>query len=372
MSHFRFLPGRALRLACALLLSSGLAMAGSVVDIAGRKVDIPPQVHRVLLGEGRLFYAMSLLEGKQPFARIAGWQGDFRLLDKQGYAAYRQRFPEIDRIPLIGQTSESTISPEKVLTLKPDLAIFSISGHGPSLSSPLVDLLNRAGVPVVFVDFRDKPLEHTVPSMRVLGAALDRRAQAEAFIRFYDSKLALIRQRVGKLPQTARPLVFTDVRADTFDNLMTAGKGSFGEMVEVAGGRNLGSSLLNTALGPVNIEQVLVNQPTYYLATGAAAPDSNKGLQLGAATDRNATLASLQRVGSREQLKGLPAARGSHVFAAWHMFYDMPQHIILIEALAKWLHPELFRDVDPQRSWTEMQQRFGAMPAGGSYWLARP
>lgn len=372
MTPFRFLPGRAFHLACALLLTSFMATASSVVDIAGRKVDLPPRVQRVLLGEGRLFYAMSLLEGKQPFARIAGWQGDFRLLDIQGYAAYRQRFPQIDSIPLIGQTSEATISPEKVLTLKPDLAIFSISGHGPNLGSPLVDLLTRAGVPVVFVDFREKPLEHTVPSMRILGAALDRRNQAEAFIRFYEGKLALIRQRVARLPAQARPLVFTDVRADTFDNLMTAGKGSFGEMVEVAGGRNLGSSLLATPLGPVNIEQVLVSQPSYYLASGAAAPGSSKGLQLGAATERNAALASLQRVGSRTQLKGLPAARGAHVFAAWHMFYDMPQHIILIEALTKWLHPAQFSDIDPQRSWTEMHQRFGAMQPGGTYWLAKP
>ncbi len=351
------------------LLASQHAAAVVVKDIAGRSVNVPDKVERVLLGEGRLFYALSLLEGKKPLARIAGWQGDFRMLDPQGYAEYRQHFPEIDKIPLIGKTSEASISPEKVLTLRPDLAIFSTSGHGPGLDNPIVQQLTQAGVAVIFVDFRDKPLEHTVPSLRLMGKALGRSQQAESFIRFYEDKRNTIQRRLAAVPAAQRPLVFADVRAGTIEELTTAGKGSFGELVELAGGRNLGSALLDAPLGQVNPEHVLVQKPTHYFASGAAGPGDKTGVKFGAAVSRADALASLAAMGQREQLKGLPAARNGNTFAGWHMFYIMPQHIILAEAMAKWLHPAQFKDVDPARSWQDMHQRFAAFTPAGTYWV---
>jgi iron complex transport system substrate-binding protein len=369
----RMLQGGLINILLLLSFCSLSAAHASVVqDITGRSVRVPDKVQRVLLGEGRLIYAMSLLEGKQPFARIVAWQGDFRLLDKQGYAAYRQRFPQIDQIPLIGQVSEATISPEKILSLKPDLAIFSVSGHGPGVHNPIVQQLTKLGVPVIFVDFRAKPLENTVPSLRAMGQALGRSKQAESFIRFYQGKLADIKARVARAPATQRPLVFADIRAGGFEHLMSAGHGSFGEMLEVAGGRNLGSSLLTVPLGPVSVEHVLMQKPGYYLATGSAAPTDSSGVKLGAGVSRAQARASLLAMGQREQLKGLSAARGEHTFAAWHMFYVLPQHIVLLEAMAKWLHPDQFRDVDPARTWADMQKRFNAPMPDGTYWLSHP
>lgn len=62
------------------LMAGSSALAATVTDMAGRTVTIPAKVERILLGEGRLFYAVSLLEGKKPLDRIVGWQGDFRKL----------------------------------------------------------------------------------------------------------------------------------------------------------------------------------------------------------------------------------------------------------------------------------------------------
>jgi len=161
------------------LLMSGLACAHTVTDLAGRKVDVPDKVSHILLGEGRMIYSLSLLEGKNPFTRIAGWQGDFRGLDVQGYAAFQKHFPEADNVPLVGGTSAETFSVEKALAVHPDLAIMALSGgHGPSPDSEAVKQLEAAGVAVIFVDFSDHPLSNTVPSMRLLGKALDRNQHA--------------------------------------------------------------------------------------------------------------------------------------------------------------------------------------------------
>lgn len=84
--------GLTMSLAAGAVLMSSAAWAETVVDAAGRTVEVPEKVERILLGEGRMIHAVALLEGDKPLARIAGWQGDFRKLDPQSYAVYKAKF----------------------------------------------------------------------------------------------------------------------------------------------------------------------------------------------------------------------------------------------------------------------------------------
>lgn len=43
------------------LMTSFAAWSGTVTDVAGRTVQVPDKVNRILLGEGRLFHAIALL-----------------------------------------------------------------------------------------------------------------------------------------------------------------------------------------------------------------------------------------------------------------------------------------------------------------------
>lgn len=364
-----FAAGRKLALGLVMGWMGMAAQAAVVTDIAGRQVEVPARVERILLGEGRLFYAFALLEGKQPLARIAGWQGDFRYLDPQTYAQYKAKFPAIDRIPLIGKTNEESVSAEKVLTLKPDIAVFSIAGHGPSLDNPIVKQLEAAQVPVIFVDFRIKPMENTIPSLRIMGRALQREATAERFIRFYQEQLRAVTGPVSAIPAAQRPTVFLDVRAGAFDHVASAGKGSLGEMVDAAGGRNIGDTLLPIALGEVNMEKVLAMNPSVYIATGAGAPDARTGLKFGADVSPAMARESLQRMARRGHVGALAAVRNGNTYGAWHHFYNTPYHVVLIQQIAKWLHPARFARLDPQASWVRMHKEFLAIEPQGTYWV---
>lgn len=252
------------------LMAGSSALAATVTDMAGRTVTIPAKVERILLGEGRLFYAVSLLEGNKPLDRIVGWQGDFRKLDPQTYAIYKAKFPQIDQIPLIGNTTADSISPEKVLTLNPDIAIFGLSGHGPGKGSELVKQLEKAGVPVVFVDFRNSPLKNTLPSMRLLGKALHREQQAENYINFYQDNVDKVTDITNKIPEDKKPSVFIELRAGASEECCgTAGKGNMGDFIDQAGGNNIAKNLLPGSLGTVNLEKVLAAKPDIYIASGA-------------------------------------------------------------------------------------------------------
>lgn len=369
MTHRDFLrrAQRGLLLGLLLLGLPWAASAATLTDLAGRQVQVPEKVEHILLGEGRMIYSLSLLEGQNPFARLAGWQGDFRGLDVQGYEAYRKVFPQADQVPLVGGTSAETFSVEKALAVHPDLAIMALSGgHGPSPDSEAVQQLEAAGVAVIFVDFSDHPLSNTVPSMRLLGQALGREQQAEAFIAFYQQSLARVSDTLAKAGKVQQPKIFIDMLAGLQDCCGSPGTGNFAEMIKLAGGRNIADGRIPGPIGVLNVEYILSSDPDVYVATGVFAAGQG-GVTLGYSATLPQARDSLRQAARRPPLNELRAVRQGNVHGLWHIFYDSPEHLVAVQALAKWLHPQLFKDLDPDQTRRELYQRFMPIPASGVF-----
>ncbi|WP_369310844.1 ABC transporter substrate-binding protein [Providencia rettgeri] len=357
----------------ALLASASLnAWSATVTDIAGRTVEVPDNVNRILLGEGRLFSAVALLEGDKPIERIVGWQGDLRKLDPQTYAVYKAKFPAIDNIPLIGNTSADSVSAEKVLTLNPDIAIFGLSGHGPGKNSELVKQLEKAGVPVVFVDFRDNPLKNTLPSMRLLGKALNREEVAKKYVDFYERNQKLVTDITSNIPEDKKPSVFIELRAGAFEDCCgTAGDGNMGNFIDVAGGKNIAKGVLPGALGTMNLEKIIAADPNIYIASGAKAPGSKDiGVQLGAQSTLQDAKESLKTITHRKGINSLSAIKDKQDYAIWHNYYNSPYNVIATQVFAKWFYPEQFSGLDPQKTLEELHREFLAVEPTGVYWVS--
>ena len=372
-SSNRFLTGAALSVMLGLFSAESLAV--TVTDIAGRTVTVPDNVERIVLGEGRLFFALSLLEGQKPFDRIVGWQGDFRKLDPQTYAVYKAKFPQIDAIPLIGNTSADSISPEKVLTLNPQVAIFGLSGHGPGKESALVGQLQKAGVPVVFVDFRSSPLKNTLPSMELLGKVLNREKQAQDYIKFYQENIRRVTDVTQDIPEQDKPKVFLELRASTADDCCrSAGNGNMGDFIDLAGGANIAKPLLPGPLGQVNLEKVIASQPDVYIASGGSAPqkagDANPpaSLILGAQVTPQQAQTSLTPLLKRKGISTLKAVEEGRSYGIWHNYYNSPYNVMAVQAFAKWFYPQKFADLDPEQTQKQMYQQFLAVEPTGTYW----
>lgn len=296
-------------LACA---ATQAALAGQVKDLAGRRVQVPEKVQRVLLGEGRLIYTLALLEGRQAFDRVVGWQGDFRGLDVQGYAAFSQVFPQAAQVPMVGGATSESFSVEKALSVRPDVAIMTLAGgHGPAPGSEAVRQLEAAGVPVVFVDFSSHPLANTVPSLRLMGQVLGRQTRAEEYIRFYEEHVDRVRERVAQAaarPDFRRPSVFIDMLAGLQECCGSPGKGNFGEMVALAGGDNIGAGRIPGPIGKLNPEYILARDPQVYVATGVFAAGQG-GVALGYQATPAQARESLRAVARRPETRELTAVR---------------------------------------------------------------
>ncbi|MBB5320959.1 ABC transporter substrate-binding protein [Marinobacter oulmenensis] len=351
-----------------MVLFSMSAGAREVVDVTGRTVVVPDHVERVLLGEGRLIYSLALLERSDLTERVVGWQGDFRMLDVQGYQAFQRSFPDMAEIPLVGGSSAQTFSVEKALALAPDVVFLTVTGgHGPGSGSAAVRQLEKASVPVVYVDFSAHPLTNTLPSIRAMGQVLERDKEAEAFIRFYRQQLkrvASVLDSAREAPEFHRPTVFLDMLAGLRDCCGSPGEGNLGELIALAGGENIGAKLIPGPFGTLNPEYILTRDPEVYIATGVFAGDQG-GVTLGYQATRAAARRSLEAVAHRDATSALTSVREGRVYGLWHIFYDSPEHFLAVQALARWLHPELFPNLDPYATRAEFYRRFMPIPETG-------
>ena len=362
---------RAAVAATALFCALPGAQARQVTDLAGRVVTVPDHPKRVLLGEGRFVFAMALLDRQDPVARLVGWQGELKQQDPYSWNQLVKRYPEAANVPLIGKTAEASVSPEKIVSLQPDVAVFSLSGHGPGRNNPMIATLQAAGIPIVFIDFRQHPVENTVPSMRILGQALDRQAEADAYIAFYEDHLARVRKIVDPVPQAQRPRVFVEMLAGVWPACChTTGNGSFGELLEAAGGVNVAAPVLPGAIGDVSLEFLLNAQPDVYIATGSRSEPGRPGLLAGPGATARVSADSLSILLARDGIRDLDAVKRRRAYGIWHAFYNSPYNVAAIEAMTTWLYPERAASLDPQGTLDALYRQFLDVDNAGTYWTA--
>lgn len=364
-----YLKGMALALGLTL---STLTLAASVTDLAGRQVTLPAKVGRIILGEGRMLTTLAILEKQQLPQRVVGMLGDFEQLDPAGYAQYRQRFPALDKVVRLGKTSAATFSAEQAIALKPDLAIFSLSGHGPDVNDhATLKRLQAAGITVLYVDFTRDPLLHTVRSVEVLGQALGRQQEAAEFIAFYQAEMDKVRQRLQRTRR--QPTVFLESRVGlSRECCETMTHGMIGRLLDAAGGHNIAGKLVPGMHGTVNLEFLLKAQPEVYIGTAIGNPASVArgvpSIALGSGIDAATARASLRKVLTRPGFPQLKAVAGKRAFAIWHHYNYSAQNIIGLQAMAKWLYPQEMADLQPEDTLRRFYQRFQPVALNGTYW----
>ncbi len=369
---------RLLTLAAALSIFTGLAQAGETItltDVSGREVTVEVPVRHMILGEGRFLPSLGILDPENPVRWVAGMMAEFKNLDPATFAQYQEKFPEIDDIPLVGRSGEATFSVEKAITVEPDVAIFGInSGHGPgSDSHEVLRQFGAAHIPVVMIDFRNKPFENTQKSIRILGKLMGKEDQAEAFVKFYEDNLAKVKSGLAGI--TDKPKVFLESRVGLHGSCCEAmGNQMIGKFVELAGAENIFAGRIPGVISQISVEQLLVDQPDIFVATAIGGAtmtaEQNAGrIILGTYANAEMSRASLAKSMERTGLPHLDAVKTDRVYAVWHHFYNTPMNITALQAMAKWFHPEQFADLDPNATLAEFFDRFQPVALDGVYWI---
>jgi iron complex transport system substrate-binding protein len=338
-----------------------------VTDVTGRSVTLAAPARRILLAEGRQIIALSLIH-PAPVDVLAGWLGDFRKNDPETFALYRKKFPEIEKLPVLGIGNDGTFSVEQAIAIRPDLAVLGISFAPGGRSNDVARQLEAAGIPVVFTDFFVTPFENTIPSLRILGRVTGRDKEADEFAAFYAQHMKRIADRLVRAP-ARRPSILVETHAGISDCCYAPGAGNIGRFIAFAGGDSISAQVSAGPTAHLGLEYVISKSPEIYVATGGAHLNAIGGLVIGPGFDAQTIRARLAAVVARPGFPELRAVRDGRVHALFHNMLATPLNLLATEALAKWINPDLMKDIDPDATMAEINTRFLAVPMSGTYWI---
>ena len=106
------------------------------------------------------------------------------------------------------------------------------------------------------------------------------------------------------------------------------------------------------------------------MGTGGIHLQGSGGLVMGPGIAPAISREILGVLAQRPGIAGLDAVRHRRVHGIWHLFNNMPLNVLALEALAKWFHPALYEDVDPDASLREVNEKFLPVPLEGTYWIS--
>ncbi|MFJ4132251.1 ABC transporter substrate-binding protein [Pseudomonas cyclaminis] len=352
------------------LASATMAAPTTVTDLLGRKVQVNLPVQRVILGEGRQLYLLAALDTQNPIERIVGWRKDLIQSDPDTYNAYLRKFPGIANIPTFGGFEDGTFDIEQAISQRPDVIILNIEAQHATEDARYIEKLGALGIPVVYVDFRNQPMTNTEPTMRLFGQLFGKEQRAEDFIAFRNQQIRRVTDVIAA-QQPARPTVFIErIGGYTDDCCLSFGNENFGLFVEMAGGNNIAKGIIPSTFGQLNPEQVIVANPDQVVVTSAnweAFAPGGHWVGVGPGADMAQARSKLSWYTQRPAYAGIKAQQTQAFHAIWHQFYNSPYQFVAIQQLAKWFHPDLFADLDPETSFRELHERFLPVPYAPGY-----
>jgi len=235
-------------------------------------------------------------------------------------------------------------------------------------------MLDGIGVKLVYIDFREHILKNTVPSLHILGQLFGKEQRADEVAAYWQAQLDRV-ANVLKQANPPRPNVFMYRAAGLQECCGTFGPDNFGLMTELAGGHNIGSDFLPGYTGTINPEQVIASNPDVIVVTGSNwthSPGAEGYVTVGpdAAKVAGTSRQALEKLMQDPAFTGSKAVENGDVHAIWHQFYTSPYQFVAIQEMAKWFHPDLFKDLDPDATFTDFASKFLPIPYAPGYWVS--
>ncbi len=345
------------------------AWAGTitVTDTLDRKVEVPANAQRILLGF--YFEDFFAVGGPDVYDRVVAisrdaWEG-WRNMQWQ---AYVKAVPRIAELTDVGEADSGTFSLETAVAAKPDVAILAAWQH--SALGDQVGRLEAAGIPVVVLDYNAQEVAKHVTSTIALGAILGKSERAKRLADLYAGAHADVAARIKTV--TDRPRVYVELArkgAGEIDN--SYGNTMWGKLVETAGGINIAKDQI-AKWGPLNPEFVLAQNPDAIILAGSGWPGRDKAVLMGPGVSQSISHDRMRPYLGRPGWKGLSAVKDGEVHALYHGGARTLYDFAFLQYIAKTLHPDLFKDIDPQANLNAFFAEFMPIQFDGTYMTRLP
>ncbi len=291
-----------------------------LVDQAGREVEVPEEIERVVaLDTGLCGIILALGQ----WDSVVGTTR-YTVLDD----LLMEVIPDLEAVPTPGTSTDVSI--ESLLELEPDVVIGG-------WEIDFIHQIEAAGIPALYVEpvtFQDQ-----FDEVLLIGELYSEEERAAELIAWMEDKLQQVYTRVeGQEP--VRTLYIWGDPADPMS------MGTFGgapdirnEMLDFAGGENVAAGI-DQRWPSVALEQVLDWDPEVIIVWGwADALEPKHFLE-------------------NEDWQPVSAVANGRVYKLPRWSSWSPPETIMVLQMAKWLHPEQTADLDPDQWLDELKETF--------------
>lgn len=313
------------------LIILGTEKTLTFVDSRGEDVTVNMPVKRIIALSDPHADAIRVLEAENHVVGVSS-----------GLAEEKMLLPVMSKRPVVG--SSSNPDPEAILALNPDIAITYATWN--------VGLEEKVEPYVTIVRIDLSLPETIVEDMKKFGYILDKRREAEEFIDWYKGCMDEIRNRTEGLSEDDKPRVYLELYPDIWMD-KTMSKGSSGDwQCIIAGGINIAGDLPESS-HKVDPEWIIEQDPeiivqivTSKLPSGYDMDDITgiKGIREDAMTCK--------------EWQNITAVKNENIYVVASDIRCGIQMVISTTYWAKWFHPELFEDLDPQAIHREYLDKF--------------
>jgi len=304
----------------------------TLVDSAERIVTVKKPIRRIVC----CWY--------QPTEVMRTFGENDKIVGLSDYILKSEFFEDFSDIPSVG--SPNTPNYEKILEFQPDVVFIT---KWSTSWEDVTDKFEPLDIKVLCFDFLDP--ETFVDEVRKTGYILDKNDRAVELIEFYQEFMDTIEKEVEELSIENKPKVYYEYKP----YYALAGGTAWHKQIVMAGGINIFANE-PVPFPQVNPEAVIEQNPDIIVSL-SMGDGSGGGYNTENATELEAVRDEIM---NRPELQNVNAVKTGRVYAVGgeYVFQGSPRHFVAIGYLAKWFHPELFEDLDPQAIHQEYLTRF--------------
>lgn len=296
----------------------------TIIDATGEEVIIENPIERIVVLNTN---AAEIVRALGAADRVVGVH--MRLTERLRF------YPEMSKLPTVGKWREPDI--EAILALNPDIVLAFENWPAPE---KLEEKLQGTGVTVVRLNFfKASTLREEVIA---LGKILGAETEANNYVAWHDAVVNPIKEKVAAMSEKERARVFIEGRmggGKEFGRRAWGPGTGMHDLVVAAGGINIVEGYVE-GFADVEVEWILKENPDVIIARSFKG-----GYETDDHTEVKAYYEILQEVPGFAKLK---AVQENRVYIITGAIASGPQYPAGLAAVARWLYPDKFADLDPQ------------------------
>ncbi|MGE7990542.1 ABC transporter substrate-binding protein [Pseudomonas sp. NPDC089554] len=335
----------------------------TLTDLAGRQVVLHQAPQRILLQDSNDLLTLALLEREDPLRRVVAWGSGLAGSDPALWRVVSEHWPQARQVRQVEFVQSGQIDIEGLLRTHPDLVVARLQAKAAIENTVLYSVLERLGIPLLYVDNEQDPLRNVPRSVALLGQALARENEAQAYLDAYQQRLQALLNATRGLPS---PRVFVEARAGQAGSggcCHTQGNAGWGLLVQRVGGINLGSQYQRSGSSDVALESLILAKPDLYLMTGTQRVRNGvSAIPFGYGTDAAQIHAAMARLMQRPGFAAVASAANACTQGLNHQFYNSVFNIVGAQWLAKLFWPQQFAALDPDAEYRRLLREFTTLP----------